>query len=907
MRKMEPIENLRVGLTAQQVEESRRQHGGNGLTPPKQEPIWRKFLEKFTDPIIIILLITMLLSFGVSIYSYVALGEGPSVFLEPVGVMVAVLLATGVAFYFELKSAKEFSILNQVNEAVHYRAWRDGMLHQVLKNDLVVGDVIELETGEQIPADGVLLEAVSLQVDESSLTGEPMASKTVDETLFDKSATYPSNRILRGTTVLDGHCLYRVDRVGDATEYGKVYEGAQIDDSVKTPLNAQLDRLADLIAKVSYGIAGLVLVGSVIMYAIDGHFSPFEWEHALSYFLGKIMVAVTVVVVAVPEGLPMSVTLSLAYSMRSMMQSNNLVRRMHACETMGAATVICTDKTGTLTQNRMSVVATLFEPEYAKSTGGVHPLVAEAMAVNSTAHLEVDEKGTVQPVGNPTEGGLLLWLREAGTDYLRLREKMPPVEQLTFSTERKYMATVVESVALGRRVVYVKGAPEIVLGTCTLTAERRAQYDEQLTDYQNRAMRTLALAYGEVSGGGAAFANGGLTITSLRPIGVVAIADPIRPEVPDAVRACQQAGIQVKVVTGDTPGTAKEIGRQIGLWDDTCGDGQLITGEAFAAQSDEQLLPQVQGIRIMARARPMDKERLVRLLQAKGEVVAVTGDGTNDAPALNRAHVGLSMGDGTAVAKEASDITIIDNSFASIGKAVMWGRSLYQNIQRFILFQMTINVAACLIVLVGAFTGAESPLTVTQMLWVNLIMDTFAALALASLPPSERVMRNKPRRPGEYIITRAMANRIFAVGGFFVVLLFAIIQYFKHYDVASLLAVNFADVGRAFINFRVEEEMLTPYELTVFFTLFVFLQFWNMFNAKAFQTGRSAFAGLTRCRNFLLIALVIVVGQWVIVTVGGEMFRVIPLDALTWAIIIGVTSLVLWGGELGRAFSQKNR
>lgn len=895
-----------LGLTSVQVEQSRQQHGSNVLTPPQRESLWTKFIEKFQDPIIIILLVAMVLSFGVACYEYFA-GDGSiSHFLEPAGVLLAVLLATGVAFYFELKSEKEFEILNQVNEDIYYKVYRDGQLRQILKADIVVGDIVVLETGEQIPADGTLLESISLQVDESSLTGEPMITKTIKEADFDEEATYPSNYICRGTSVLDGHCTYRVDKVGDATEYGRVFEGAQIDDSVETPLNRQLNGLASIITKVSYGIAALVLIGSVIIYAMGGHFTNFVWTHAMSYFLQKIMIAVTVIVVAVPEGLPMSVTLSLAYSMRSMMKTNNLVRKMHACETMGAATVICTDKTGTLTQNKMTIADTLFEAGLVQNDA-VSPVVQEAMAANSTAHLDFSDAANIQALGNPTEGALLLWLNAKDIDYRTLREANPALAQLTFSTERKYMATVIKSQTIGKQVVMVKGAPEIVMGLSQMDNERKSEYETKLYEYQNRAMRTIGFAYAEYEGNpDAAFKDGKLAISNLQFIGIVAISDPIRPDVPAAIRSCMDAGIQVKIVTGDTPGTAKEIGRQIGLWDDSCTDQNIITGPEFAAMTDEELLTRVQGLRIMSRARPMDKERLVRLLQERGEVVAVTGDGTNDAPALNRAQVGLSMGDGTSVAKEASDITILDNSFASITQAVMWGRSLYLNIQRFILFQMTINVAACLIVLIGAFLGTESPLTVTQMLWVNLIMDTFAALALASLPPSDKVMQDKPRKQTDNIVSGTMAKRIFGLGGAFVVLLFALVQYFKHVDLTSIANFNLSEFSSNALNFTPVADGLSGYELTTFFCIFVFLQFWNMFNAKAFRAGGSAFANLTNSSNFLLIALLIVIGQIFITSFGGDMFRVQPLDWLTWAIVIAATSVVLWVGEAVRLFTKKD-
>jgi Ca2+-transporting ATPase len=747
-----------------------------------------------------------------------------------------------------------------------------------------------------VPADGELLEAVALQINESTLTGEPVCKKTINPACFEKDATYPSNHAMKGTTVADGHCIMQVLKVGDATEYGKVYEGAQIDSSVETPLNKQLDKLADLITKTSYAIAALIIAGRLISYFIG--LEAFDWIQFGGYFLNTIMIAVTVIVVAVPEGLPMSVTLSLALSMKRMLSTNNLVRKMHACETMGATTVICTDKTGTLTQNQMKIYETKFY-----GSEGITDVIKEGIAVNSTAYLDFSDATKVKALGNPTEGALLLWLHDNNINYLPLRENADIVEQLTFSTERKYMATIVKSPLLHKKVLYVKGAPEIVLDLCKTPPVAKGDVHQQLLEYQNKAMRTLGFACQIIEDDKDYIREGKLQNVNLTFLGIVAISDPVRAEVPDAVKTCLTAGIGVKIVTGDTPGTAKEIGRQIGLWNNDEDELHHLTGTEFATMSDESLLNRILNLKILSRARPMDKQRLVQLLQEKNQVVAVTGDGTNDAPALNVAQVGLSMGDGTSVAKEASDITILDNSFSSISRAVMWGRSLYQNIQRFILFQMTINVAACLIVLIGAFLGTESPLTVTQMLWVNLIMDTFAALALASLPPNEKVMKNKPRKTTDYIISKPMAKSILGVGIIFVALLFGLVQYFKHADIVSLSDFSIKAFAANFFNFG-SGNGLTPYELSLFFTIFVLLQFWNMFNAKAFMSGKSAFAILGKCKGFLAIATVILIGQWLIVTVGGEMFNVVPLKLADWGIIIVFTSLVLWTGEIARLFRK---
>ncbi|MBD5284138.1 MAG: calcium-translocating P-type ATPase, PMCA-type [Bacteroides sp.] len=883
-----------VGLSSAQVEESRRKNGVNILTPPEKEPLWKRFLEKFGDPLIIILLIAGALSIGISFYEYYGLDKGFSVFIEPLGIFIAILLATGLAFIFELKADKEFALLNQVNDDEPVQVIRDGHPMQIPRKDVVVGDIVLINTGEEVPADGELLEAVSLSIDESTLTGEPICRKTTDPNDFNKDHTFPDNHAMRGTKVMEGHGVMRVFAVGDHTENGKVFEAAQIDDSVKTPLNEQLDGLGKLITKISYIFAILIVVGRVFMYFVSpATAGNFEWVEFIAYLLQTLMIAVTLVVVAVPEGLPMAVTLSLAYSMRRMLKTNNLVRKMHACETMGATTVICTDKTGTLTQNQMQVAHTNFY--------GNPPveLLAEGMAVNSTAQLD-KSKEKPEVLGNPTEGALLIWLDSKGYDYSKLREGVTVVEELPFSTERKYMATVVKN-AEGRTLIYVKGAPEIIFGLCRNIPEgvTKEGVDAQLLEYQNQAMRTLGFAYQEVKDGETVIADGKVVASNLTFLGITAISDPVRADVPEAVREVTDAGIAVKIVTGDTPGTAKEIGRQIGLWNDaTDTDRNIITGPEFAALSDAEVKERVGEIKIIARARPLDKKRLVETLQGNNEVVAVTGDGTNDAPALKAAHVGLSMGDGTSVAKEASDITIIDNSFASIGRAVMWGRSLYQNIQRFILFQMTVNVAACLIVLAGAFMGTESPLTVTQMLWVNLIMDTFAAMALASLPPSESVMKEKPRSREAFIINKPMWRSIVGVGGLFFVILLGLLYFFENWDVTSLTQIfNGTEIPKH------DDGTLSPYELSLFFTFFVFLQFWNMFNARAFATGRSAFH-FKGAGGFVMIALVILIGQIFIVSVGGEFFNVCPLELIDWLIIIGSTSLVLWIGELTRLFKK---
>ncbi len=891
------------GLTDDQVLESRRLNGVNILTPPEKESLWSRFLEKFSDPLIVILLIAGILSIGISFYEYFGLDEGFGVFFEPIGIFIAILLATGLAFIFELKADKEFALLNQVNDDEPVQVIRNGNTIEIPRKDVVVGDIVILNTGQEVPADGELVEAVALNIDESTLTGEPICHKTTDPAEFDKEATFPSNHAMRGTKVMEGHGIMQVIAVGDKTENGKVFEAAQIDDSVKTPLNEQLDGLGELITKISYAIAALIVVGRVIMYFTAPDLN-FEWVHFMAYFLQTLMIAVTLVVVAVPEGLPMAVTLSLAYSMGRMLKSNNLVRKMHACETMGATTVICTDKTGTLTQNQMQIYKTNFYglPDQKLGNDELSHLIEEGIAVNSTAQLDLTDAGHPKALGNPTEGALLLWLNAQGVNFQSLKDKVKLIEELPFSTERKYMATIVKS-SDGREILYVKGAPEIIFGLCSNYPDGvdKAVVDKQLLEYQNQAMRTLGFAWQEIKPGDKTIENNRVVADNLSFLGIVAIADPVRVDVPGAVKEVLDAGIKVKIVTGDTPGTAKEIGRQIGLWKPEDTDRNIITGPEFEALSDEEVKKRVGELKIIARARPLDKKRLVETLQANNEVVAVTGDGTNDAPALKTAHVGLSMGDGTSVAKEASDITIVDNSFTSIGRAVMWGRSLYQNIQRFILFQMTVNVAACLIVLAGAFMGTESPLTVTQMLWVNLIMDTFAAMALASLPPSEAVMHDKPRSRSAFIINRPMWWSIIGVGGIFFVLLLGLLYIFEHYSVTAMSEI-LSFIPQPAVD--AENPALTPYELSMFFTIFVFLQFWNMFNARAFETGRSALH-FKDCNGFVMIALFILVGQIIIVEIGGQFFNVTPLRFMDWVWIIGLTSSVLWIGEVVRLLSPK--
>ena len=878
---MTTMKNKVQGLTPDQVLESRKKYGNNILTPTDKESVWKRFFEKFKDPLIIILVIAGVLSLGISIYEYLGLGGSWNAFFEPAGILLAILLSTTLAFVFELKSDKEFSLLNKVDDEELIVVIRCGKYTKIPKIDVVVGDIVVLDTGCDIPADAELLESTSLRINESSLTGEPICRKSANPNDAVPDATYPTNKVYRGTKVMEGHGVGQVFAVGDSTEYGKVYKQAQIDNKVKTPLNEQLDKLGGQISTVSYILAVLILVGRIIVFFHGLNGAPFIWIEFLAYMLQSIMIAVTLIVVAVPEGLPMAVTLSLAYSMRKMLATNNLVRKMHACETMGAATVICTDKTGTLTQNEMRVSDTWIAESIDSS------LLFQSIAINSTASVE-ENNGKIEVIGNPTEGALLLWLKQKDIDYATLRSLAEVVQELPFSTENKYMATIIRQ-NNDKNLLFVKGAPEIVRRFCDISSEELYQLRAYTESHQKRGMRMLAFAAKELNNDEVVIAEGKLYTSGLRLISIFALSDPVRSDVPDAVRECLDAGIDVKIVTGDNPNTAVEIGRQIGIWSDSDSIQSIITGPELSTLTDEQLELVAKKLKIIARARPTDKERLVKALQARGEVVAVTGDGTNDAPALNAAHVGLSMGDGTSVAKEASDITIIDNSFASIGRAVLWGRTLYRNIQRFILFQMTVNIAACLIVLCGAFMGVQSPLTVTQMLWINLIMDTFAAMALASLPPEKDLMKNKPRDRHAFIIDKKLFLHITIIGGIFCILMVWFTYLMEHADIRP--GIQGFQLGKY--------NGISEYESGLFFTAFVFLQFWNLFNAKAYGTNKSAW-DLKGCSSFLFIVAMILVGQLAIIYLGGEFFNVLPLEIDDLLKIIVVTSSVMIIGEVIR-------
>lgn len=873
---MDIDKNRRIGLTDEQVKQSREQHGKNVLTPPQRTSLWKLYLDKYRDPIIQILLVAAFVSL---ILAFIEKN-----FMETIGIFVAVFLATTVGFYFERDAAKKFNLLTALSEEQPVKVRRNGKVMEIPRHDVVVGDVVLVEVGDEVPADGELIVCNDLQINESALTGEPIAEKSLEG---GGDGAYPRNVILRSTMVMNGRGEFVVTAVGDATEIGMVAKKSTEQTSVETPLHMQLDKLAKMISKVG----SVVSVAAFFIFLIHDILTNPAWGGKDYFYMAEIvlkyfMMAVTLIVMAVPEGLPMAITLSLALNMRRMLKSNNLVRKLHACETMGAVTVICTDKTGTLTQNKMQVSALEFKQ-------GDEALLDTAIALNSTAELN-DGK----PIGNPTESALLLWLDAQGKDYEELRKQVNVLKQLPFSTERKMMATLAE--VDGETYLFVKGAPEIVMKKCIIEDRMLRQSAEELDEWQHKAMRTLAFAYKKIE---ASIMSTSRTSTAevvalldandLQLQAIAAIADPIRPDVPAAVQECRHAGIEVKVVTGDTAATALEIGKQIGVFEDepenigadgslTSLDQQMITGEQWEALSDEEAYERAKDIRVMSRARPTDKQRLVAMLQKRGEVVAVTGDGTNDAPALHYAHVGLSLGSGTSVAKEASDMTLLDDSFKSIANAVMWGRSLYRNLQRFLFFQLVVNVAALLLVLGGSVIGTEMPLTVTQILWVNLIMDTFAALALASLPPSHEVMKDKPRKASDFIINKSIGFGILFCGIVFFLVMFALLVYCERRGKGGV------DV----------------HELTMFFTTFVMIQFWNLFNAKALMSHHTAFRHFLKDKGMILVLVLVLVGQWIIVTFGGEMFRTTPLSLHEWLLIIGSTSVVLWAGELWRTFKR---
>lgn len=873
---MDIDKNKRIGLTDEQVKQSREQHGKNVLTPPQRTSLWKLYLDKYRDPIIQILLVAAFVSL---ILAFIEKN-----FMETIGIFVAVFLATTVGFYFERDAAKKFNLLTALSEEQPVKVRRNGKVMEIPRHDVVVGDVVLVEVGDEVPADGELIVCNDLQINESALTGEPVAEKSLEG---GGNGAYPRNVILRSTMVMNGRGEFVVTAVGDATEIGKVAKKSTEQTSVETPLHMQLDKLAKMISKVG----SVVSVAAFFIFLIHDILTNPAWGGKDYFYMAEIvlkyfMMAVTLIVMAVPEGLPMAITLSLALNMRRMLKSNNLVRKLHACETMGAVTVICTDKTGTLTQNKMQVSALELKQ-------GDEALLDTAIALNSTAELN-DGK----PIGNPTESALLLWLDAQGKDYEGLRKQVNVLKQLPFSTERKMMATLAE--VDGETYLFVKGAPEIVMKKCIIEDRMLRQSAEELDEWQHKAMRTLAFAYKKIevsimrtSRTSTAEVVALLDANDLQLQAIAAIADPIRPDVPAAVQECRHAGIEVKVVTGDTAATALEIGKQIGVFEDepenigadgslTSLDQQMITGEQWEALSDEEAYERAKNIRVMSRARPTDKQRLVAMLQKRGEVVAVTGDGTNDAPALHYAHVGLSLGSGTSVAKEASDMTLLDDSFKSIANAVMWGRSLYRNLQRFLFFQLVVNVAALLLVLGGSVIGTEMPLTVTQILWVNLIMDTFAALALASLPPSHEVMKDKPRKASDFIINKSIGFGILFCGIVFFLVMFALLVYCERRGKGGV------DV----------------HELTMFFTTFVMIQFWNLFNAKALMSHHTAFRHFLKDKGMILVLVLVLVGQWIIVTFGGEMFRTTPLSLHEWLLIIGSTSVVLWAGELWRTFKR---
>lgn len=819
------IENSLRGLSDYGVKLRRELHGSNVLTPPKRNPWYILFFEKFKDPLIQILSVAAVIA--------LVLGVIKSEYLEPIGIIAAILLAVTIGFINEYSASKKFDILTTSSDDTLVKVRRNGVITQAARKDLVVDDIVLLEAGEEIPADIRIYESYNLKVNESVLTGESKAvtKKPKHPDDEDMKSTYPSWLLLRGTIIEEGSAVGVVEAVGDNTAFGQTARKAAEITDVETPLNKQLNGLADLINKIAFGAAGFLILALLVRYFfIEQAYVGQDWMQITNDLLSFLMIAVALIVVAVPEGLPMAVTLALAYSMKRMSKANNLVRKMHACETLGATTLILTDKTGTLTENRMEVVTEIIpHREY---------ITINAL-VNSTAYVNGDKT-----IGNPTEGAIIK-LMDVGDLLGDMRRDNPLVFRLDFSSKTKFMMSVIKQGDIF--ISLVKGAPEVVRDMCSAT-DVVGEVEEQ-----RKGRRVIGFAYKE-----------SMTLEDAQKLneftynGFMAIEDPIRKDVPDAVRAAKEAGIKVKIITGDNPATASEIARQARI----SNRPQAMAGIDIRNKTNPyDSVTGITSIDVFARTKPEDKQTLVKEFQALGEVVAMTGDGTNDAPALNHAEVGIAMNNGTDVAKEAADIILLDNSFPSIILGIKWGRSLYKNIQHFILFQLTINVVAILIACIGPFIGVDLPFTVTQMLWVNLIMDTFAALALATEPANDAVMKDKPRSPKAFIITKQMWYEIFGVGIVFFVFLVALL-YTK--------AVS----------------------LTEFFTIFVLLQWWNLFNARVFGQRRSIFDGLLKNPAFVGVTLVILVGQFLIVQYGGAMFRTEPLPMETWGLILIGTSVV---------------
>jgi len=819
------------GLSSAQIQEMQNRFGKNELTPPPRLPLWKLYLKNFEDPIIRILLVAVIIS------ALVAALEGSGL-LDTIGIALAVILATTIAFLTEYKSNREFDALNAMCDDTGIKVIRDGQARTIRMRDVVVGDIILLEAGDAVPADGILVHEAHFEADESAFTGEnEPVRKNSEDTL------------LKGTWVTAGRGTMIATAVGDATRMGEIAASITRGERPETPLQVKLRVLAGQISRFGYAMAGLIVISLLAKGIVTG--LPTDPLELVRFLLDIAIFAVIIIVVSVPEGLPVSVTVSLALTMRKMTRAYSLVRRMIACETIGSVTTICTDKTGTLTRNLMEVVASsILTPEYENKTpDDPAGWVTLNAGVNSTAELEPRE-GELITVGNSTEGALLRWLSRAGIDYHQIRRAYFPISQALFDSRRKEMRTVIS--IEGRYYLLVKGAPEVVAASCSSAPD--------LTPVKNlagRAMRTLAFAHAETG-------SPEDSTPTLIWDGYVGIRDEIRSDVPSAVATCRSAGISIAMVTGDSPETAAAIAKETGILT----NGTVITGPEFRDLSPEKQQALAPQIEVMARSAPHDKLLLVKALQANGEVVAVTGDGTNDAPALRSADVGLAMGiAGTEVAREASDIILLDDSFPTIERAVWWGRALFENIQRFLMFQLTINISAAFLSFIAPLLGYPAPFSVIQLLWINIIMDSLAALALCSESPHPALMEKKPIPRTSSVLTPYMIRAILCTA--FV------------YIIVGIGGIIF---GLPYMNSPAEQA-------TAFFTGFVLAQVWNGINCRgingimpSFIRGNPAF--------FVIMGSIILI-QFLIVQFGGAVFGTVPLSVFQWIVLLLGTLPVL--------------
>ncbi len=848
--------NIKIqGLTDAEVLSSREKHGLNLLTPPKEVPWWKLYLEKFKDPIIVILLVATAISLAFGII------EGN--YTESIGIIAAVLIATGVGFWREYDAKKKFDAMKSDKDYEPVKVRRNGVVVEITKDHVVVGDIAILSAGDEIPADIELFKAIDMKVAESAMTGESVA---VPKYPIDEAYTgsgFAPNLLLRGTTIESGLGEGVVIKVGDETEIGKTTIQASEETDNKTPLEEKLGELAGKITTAAFLVAGLMFIILNLVhwdFAFGDH--AFSWSMStLLTEVGFLMGAIVVIIVAVPEGLPLSVTLALAFSMKTMANENNLVKKMHACETIGAVNVIFTDKTGTLTQNCMTVV----DVDVREEDKDVLNLVG---AVNSTANWS----NASRVLGNPTEAAIL---KHMGHDLSeRLRSEYRILSCIPFSSAYKYMVTQAQNEESKEEIILIKGAPEVIA--------RIIRYDKYLGEVstqQARGRRAISAAiinskdYNAVKES----LESGNPLDDCTYIGTWFIEDPVRSDVPDAIRKCYGAGIDVVMMTGDNLRTGTEIGRQAGFKDIWAIEAKDFW-EAVKNPQNGREYPNV-----IARCTPTNKLDILKWAKDKDYVCAMTGDGVNDSPSLNHADVGIAMGSGTSVAKEAADIILLDDAFPSIVTGVKWGRSLYKNIKNFLFFQLSINVSACLIAVFGPLVGVEMPFTVIQFLWINLVMDSLAAIALTSEPADERVLSEKPRDRRQFIIDKSLAKSIFGFGIFVWILCTFVLWGMKH------------------------TEFLSKIDLTVFFASYMVINLWNMFNARVIGKNKSVFSGLKSNYKFTGILLFILAVTILLVQFGGEVFQTHPLSWKTWLTIILVTSPVMIVREIYFQLFGKNK